>query len=112
MDHAGDAKVADHLANNCAVANVALHDIDRAADDLPKPLDHAALTVAEVVEQNGSVTRACHLDRNVAADEASATGEEDGVSHGRRAYASLLADTARGKAMVARLRCLPSQSDP
>lgn len=69
-----------HTQHLLAIANVAVDEVHGRTDDAREAVDHARLTVAQIVENHGAVAGASNLDRDVAADEARAASQQNGCA--------------------------------
>jgi len=69
-----------HTKHLFAIADVAVDEVHGRTNDAREAVDHARLTVAQIVENHGVVAGASNLDRDVAADEARTASQQNGCA--------------------------------
>ena len=81
MQHRLHGVAAQHIGHESRVGHIALLASDGLAGDARQPLQHRRVAVGKVVDDDWRVTRLHQRDAAVAADVASAAGQEN--VHGR-----------------------------
>ena len=97
MPDARDCRLAQYALQRSAIANAAVDEMHRRADDAREAVDHARLAIAQVVENHGAVAGARDLDRDVAANAARAGSQRNRCAHRARSMMEWRASRAHSK---------------